>query len=240
MVYGETGRYSLSVNAKLRSVRFWLRIMKMHENRLPRQVYSMMMNLPDEFNMWTTQIKKILIENGFENVWNAQRVDEERVFLKSLRTSLVNKFMSEWNMKLSNSDRYSFYRQYKGHCQVERYLFVIDKKCFRDLLVRFRLGISDLFQYKMRYCAEFVRALCPLCREEDEDEIHFLFRCPALCDLRIQYILPFVNVPHANLLSILLSDDVDSLRALSSYLYKAFKRREEAVESVERDAFYLD
>ena len=42
MACGETGRYPLYVNAIIRSVKYWLKIIYMDEFRLPRRVYEMM------------------------------------------------------------------------------------------------------------------------------------------------------------------------------------------------------
>ena len=45
MVYGETGRTPLHLDAKVSSIRFWLRLMRMEAGRLPRKAYNMLANV---------------------------------------------------------------------------------------------------------------------------------------------------------------------------------------------------
>ena len=45
MIYGETGRTPLHLDAKVSSVRFWLRLMRMEAKRLPRNAYNMLVNI---------------------------------------------------------------------------------------------------------------------------------------------------------------------------------------------------
>ena len=47
MVYGELGRYPLFVNSTLRCLKYWLRVLKMDDSRIPKQTYKMMI-LMDE------------------------------------------------------------------------------------------------------------------------------------------------------------------------------------------------
>ena len=39
LVYGETGRYPLDVNTYTRSVKYWLNLVRMPENRIPSRPY---------------------------------------------------------------------------------------------------------------------------------------------------------------------------------------------------------
>ena len=45
MVYGETGRTPLHLDAKVSSIHFWLRLMRMEAERLPRKAYNMLANV---------------------------------------------------------------------------------------------------------------------------------------------------------------------------------------------------
>ena len=42
MVYGDSGRYVLRINAVLRSIKYWIRISNMKDSRNVRKVYNMM------------------------------------------------------------------------------------------------------------------------------------------------------------------------------------------------------
>ena len=240
MVYGDSGRFPLYINARLRSVKYWLKILRMEENRLPHRVYKMMMSNIDRSVNWAANMRTFLIENGFENVWNRQQVDNETVFLRQLRERLINIFKVDWWRKMQDSNRYSLYRYIKHSWGTEDYLYVIDKKVCRDVYIRFRMGITELYNHTCRYQMEPSNALCPLYREKYEDEVHFLLQCPALCDLREKYLLRYIDSSIDDVLRLFLScGNANIIRSTSLYMYKAFHRRACAVESVEQDNFFL-
>ena len=238
MVYGETGRFPLCINARLRCIKYWLKILKMEESRLPKRVYVMMLNSVEHKWLWTSKVRRLLVDCDLEHVWAAQHVNDEATFLKDVRNKLTYVFYEEWERRIMVSNRYDFYRQFKCCWGVEQYLYDIDKKVFRDVFVRFRMGISDLYVHKFRYTTFDVQKLCPLCREELETEKHFLLCCPALCDLRERYL--YVNGTCENLTSLLSNRQMKTIRSISMYLYKAFSRRQQAVESFESDSFFMD
>ena len=99
-------------------------------------------------------------------------------------------------------------------------------------MVNFRFGNTDLYIHKHRYDT-LIEMLCPLCEEEDEGECHVLVRFPAVDDLRQKYIVPHViencNNENCNLLIYLMKNEEQNIiRAVSTYLYHYFKRRESA------------
>ena len=58
-VYGETGRYPLYVNSAVRCIRYWLRILKLDPDRLPKQAYTMLFNMDERGkNCWATSVRK--------------------------------------------------------------------------------------------------------------------------------------------------------------------------------------
>ena len=73
---------------------------------------------------------------------------------------------------LNASSRFDHYREFKTALNEEMYLDCIKQKCFRDFLVRIRLGISNLKVQKNRYARSDVPQDkdCPLCaRMQDKD-----------------------------------------------------------------------
>ena len=238
MIYGDCGRYPLWINASVRCVRYWMRILKMDKCRLPYQVYNMMLNKSEDCQTWVSKVRGILLRHGFEAIWEAQQVDEERSFISRLKERLVGQFLQEWKTKLGASDRYILYRQIKSAFKVENYLHVLKNKMSRDMYIRFRMGITDLFIHKSRYKKDPESRLCPLCTEREEDENHFLLYCPALYDLQEKYL--FVHVPPSTtdpLVHILLNQETEVIRSVSAYLYRAFKRRSDAMEMTKTDGF---
>ena len=129
MVYGDTGRFPLSVNAKLRCVKFWLKILEMDEYRLPHRVYKMMYMSRNE-KSWAAKVKNILMDCGCIEIWSNQRVPNKTAFLKIIREKLISTFHAEWKLRISSSDRYSFYNLFKTSFGTESYLHFLDKKVF--------------------------------------------------------------------------------------------------------------
>ena len=104
---------------------------------------------------------------------------------------------------------------------------------FRDLRNRFRFGISELYAHKLRFCSEPSRTVCPLCSEQEEDEMRLLLLCPALCDLYDIFICPHVHLDTGNPLShLLLSCDMKVIRSVGTFLYRGLQGRSEALEQL--------
>ena len=236
MVYGDTGRYPLRINAALRSVKYWLRLLRMDDERYPRQMYQMMFDSSGEQCNWVSRVKTLSLLYSFDREWSNQRVENENIFINRLKERMVLQFEEEWKSEVQNKSRFSSYKQIKQVCTVEPYLYALDKKPYRDAWIRFRLGISDLYVHKNRYNCNSYPTVCPLCMEEDEDENHFLFYCPAFFDLRKIYILPHVREQTNNLFQSLFSTmEASVMRGVSNYLYQSFKRRRLAVETLDME-----
>ena len=141
MIYGETGRYPITVIALVRTLSYWLKLTKMPIDRLPKQAYLMLMNntsTPTERN-WAKGIELFLSKIGYNFVWANGGCTNEKAFLKSVEQRLRDFFRQEWCAKLSNGNRFAFYRTIKSSFQLEIYLNNINIKKFRDAFIRFRM-----------------------------------------------------------------------------------------------------
>ena len=111
------------------------------------------------------------------------------------------------------------------------YLFTIKKAVLRKHLVRFRLGVSPLKTYRLRYSERTPDIfICPFC-DTNESEIHFLLVCPKYKTLRETY-LPskFYNRPSAFKVAVLLADTRLSF-PLAIYISKAFDLRANSISN---------
>ena len=60
--------------------------------------------------------------------------------------------------------------------------------------------------------------VCPMCMEEEEDEIHFILHCPVYHDLRQKYLALFDSLPNVNTFLLLLrSVDASLMKSLCTY-----------------------
>ena len=58
-------------------------------------------------------------------------------------------------------------------------------------MTKFRFGVSDLAVHFYRYRNYVERDLvCPMYKEDKEDEVHFVLRCSFLEDMRNEFITP--------------------------------------------------
>ena len=56
VVYGETGRNPLYVNSAIRCIKHWLRILKLDSARLPKQAYTILLNMDDRGNNYWVRL----------------------------------------------------------------------------------------------------------------------------------------------------------------------------------------
>ena len=107
------------------------------------------------------------------------------------------------------------------------------KRCFRDSYIQFRFGISPIHVHRMRYKKDVVprQLLCPLCKNEIDDESHVLFRCGAYnCYRKDVNIIPSTVQNTSSALSrVMAADDEESIIQLSRFLYRVFDMRNRAV-----------
>ena len=225
-IYAETGRYPLFVCSKLRAIKFWFKLLKWPKERHSRSGYDMLTNLDSNArHSWVSDIKQLLFSNGYGHVWLFQQAGCENRFLKQFKQTLVDCYKQSWHDKISHSDQNEFYYSFKDVIAKERYLtsqFL--PKVFRDVLLKFRLGVSAINCHRYRFDNNITRRYCPFCSVHMETEMHVIFVCKAYDDLRTKLPEQIVSSPNVRSLLTLLSSD-EYVYCLSKYLYYVFKRR---------------
>ena len=104
-MYAETGRFPLSITLKLRSLKYWFRLLKLDSKRICKQAYETLLLLSEHgSDNWVTQIKQLLQINGFGIVWLSKGVGCEKMFIKEIKLRLIDCFRQNWNEKMSNSE----------------------------------------------------------------------------------------------------------------------------------------
>ena len=92
-MYGESGRYPLAVSSQIRSIKYWLRLLKLNQDWLPFGVYRCSQNLTERGKVsWAGRGKELLLKQGFGEVWYNQRVGEEKKFLRTFSQRLKDCF----------------------------------------------------------------------------------------------------------------------------------------------------
>ena len=231
-LYAETGRYPLSINHKLRCLKYWFRLLKLDSTRICKQAYEMLLSLSEKgSDNWVTDIKTLLLTNGFGIVWLHKGVGNEKVFLQSMKTRLVDNFKQNWNAKMSVSDNFQCFYSYKSHIAPE--LFLNDGsfgRMHRNVLIKFRLGVSKLYGHMYKFHKNKSLLKCPFCKNVNEDEFHILYRCPIYEDIRLN-MLPNNMLCERNVHSMcrLMSESVFH-KCVARYLVAMFIKRNELLE----------
>ena len=229
LIYGELGRFPLYIDSALSSIRYWFKLQKLLLVRLPKQAYVMDKNnnvgnlTVAHTHSWSVSVKRCFDLFGFSNVWLNGGVGNEKAFLKLLKQRMIDCYRQDWSNKLNDSDRFCTYRSFKCLFEPERYLTDITIVKFRNVLVRFRMGVNEL-NVNNRYTNK--SHLCPFC-EAIENEMHFLFHCSKYKEIREKYIMKYIKNAHdASLVFLLQNENVFATRSVAMYLFYALKLRE--------------
>ena len=85
-VLGECGRLPIYYHTMKRFIRYWVKLIQMPQERLPRQAYLMLCNLDNlGRHTWATSVKHILYSYGFGHVWITQEIGNKQAFFQSLK-----------------------------------------------------------------------------------------------------------------------------------------------------------
>lgn len=222
-IYGETGRYPLYINSAVRCIRYWLKLLKLDVNRIPKQAYVMLINLDEKGkDCWVTKLKNTLFSLGFGYVWIQQSVGCENGFVKIFKQRIKDTHIQEWDSSVKEKEKYQNYRTFKHLFRTENYLDFIHIKSFRDCLIKLRLGVLPLKASSFRLDVNvFGNKMCAVC-DEMETENHFISNCPLYNDIRAQYLTFHFQC----YLHILQNNSKFQLWRLCLFIFHALKRRD--------------
>ena len=190
IVYGETGRYPLSINHKINSLRYWLRLQRLPNTRINKQAYDMLVNLAEQGKSnWASHIRDLLFQNGFGIAWISGQVGNEKMFLNMVKERLKDCYIQGWSSKILNSEHLNVYSGFKSIFMPELYLYnSYLHKSLRNILTKFRCGVSEINSHRHKFSKNVNIMHCPLCDYCRESEIHFLLICTYYEDLRVFYL----------------------------------------------------
>ena len=187
-VHGELGRFPLVVNCCIRVKWYWFRLLKMDNSRLTYQAYKMLWNLNENGKKnWVTTVRQTLFHLGHGFVWLNQGVATEQHFIAQLKQRFIDVSSQEWMANLRGSTRFDIYIWFKTSIKDETYLDFVWVKCFRDALIRFRLGITGLKTRKSIYISHVADNNCPFCKvvRKTSTIFYFIVKSMKLFDQKI-------------------------------------------------------
>ena len=133
-------------------------------------------------------------------------------------------YKQEWSTSILQKDMYAKYRDFNNKNESERYFEFVDIKCFRDYLVKLRLGLLPL-NYST-FSSLFSRDTpdgCDYCGEF-EDEKHLICFCPLYENIRVKYLNGLLTGPQCynNLLR---CNTIHTARNLGAFVFYAMRIR---------------
>jgi hypothetical protein len=229
-VYGELGKFPLSILCKERSLKFWNKIV----NNQHSPIYSMYLDQCVNGNnkCWARQAHTIINELGFSYLLDNYNVisDFSLIFKQRLR----DQFIQNWHEQINNMPKLFYFRNFKSNFCFEEYLNVIQNDKLRKRLTCFRLGSHSLEIETGRYIGlNRSERICKLCTQNMiESEYHFLLCCPFYSELRKLFIRN-ASFPTLNkFYYIMSSNNKHRLLLISKYLDKAFDLRSNTMEQM--------
>ena len=230
MVYGETGRYPLFIITWTKCIKYWLKLTQLPSKRICRQAYNMLLNLLElGKENWAYSIQNILNTHGFGIVWMCQGVGDTKNFLSEFKDRLISSYKQGWHAKLVGSEKYEWFLSFKSIFETEKYITVVNNKWHRLSLARFRLRVLGLNAKKRWYDTDTdasTQSPCPMCGDQTEDEIHFIFDCKSYDDIRNKCLV-FDDrfVLERDITQLFLSDNNIKIQSFSRFIALAWTRR---------------
>ena len=152
ILYGELGRYPISILIKSRIIGFWQRIVNGKQDKIA-QIIKILLALHegDHFHSkWLLSVKNCLILSDNQHAWDLQ----EYVPLgltKLVKMKLIENYKQEWGDTVFNSSKCLNYRIFKTELEFEQYFNLLPNDLatavchFKSLNRKLRWSIADVF-----------------------------------------------------------------------------------------------
>ena len=183
MVYGESGRYPLSMIVKSRMIGFWADTV-LNVNKLSNRVYYLLRELHDNgtfLSPWLLVIKNTLFDAGLECVWDNNRFSSKDSLLRNIKSQLVIRYKEQWRNELEISSKCLLYKYYKHDISLERNIVSLPES-FAFILIKFRCSNHKLpIEQGRKFGIERENRICQKCNLNSiGDEFHLIFECPSV------------------------------------------------------------
>ena len=174
----------------LSSIRLWNRIVNSEHGSLTRNIFE-----------WNVQ-------NLHKNSWESnmliffESLNRVDIFIEAKELNTNNLFEQlmdiqhdEWSQQVACKTKLRTFTLFKDNFETELFIKQRIPKFQRSIFAQLRVGILPLeIEVGRYYRIKVENRICKLCKEDIEDEIHFMCKCKCLKEIRDKYFLLF-NVP---------------------------------------------
>ena len=195
MVFGETGKFPVSVTIKSRMLSFWYSIATNHQTeKLSTLIYKCLLKMYESktyANKYIKYIHNLLNEMGLSYVWlhQASLGANPLWFKEKVKRCLKDSFLQLWYMHVENDEMFLNYRMFKTSFCVDPYYLLLPYKYMINIL-KFRITNNNLPVNTLRYTdTPRNERKCEKCTVHDvADEFHYLLVCPIFDSDRKRYL----------------------------------------------------
>lgn len=245
-LYSETGTFPLHIRHKFQMIKYWHRLLSLPDSHILKSVYNGMYDLHEMGNInWCSKIKTILTEVDMIDVWEKQNMDSKT--LATVKEKLYKSFMDKIMFDIAeNFPKLRTFKKFKGEYKLENYISELHDDRYIKAIFRFRVSSHNLRIETGRYERNFDEKLpaelrlCKICNENAvEDEKHFLLECEEfqiernrMLEIINRYIDTDSYRSEKFFCDIMICKNIEVMKALGSYLFNCFKRRNELLNCI--------
>ena len=229
MVYGESGRFPLSITIQTRMVSYCAKMLQGQENKIVSTVYRYLFSRynNENVNLWIYFIH-IFDSCGFPNIWADQTstMSDVKWITAVIKQRLKDQYIQKWANEIDISSKGHIYKIFKHNFGFEKYLSLLSKKFWKPL-VKFRTSNHHLPIEVGRWCGiPLADRTCTLCDTGKlADEFHFILECEATSTLRKQFLAPrYCRAPNIlKFKELMTSSNLKTLKTISLFISKIFE-----------------
>lgn len=121
-LYGELGRYPLSIVIQTRMINYWARLNNSKNSKLNVILYNSLLELHNKNiyrSKWILQIKSIFDACGMSNVFENPTNFNKEWLKHAITRKLKDQFLQTWQENLNKHSIYSNYKSYKNTLELE-------------------------------------------------------------------------------------------------------------------------
>ena len=191
ILYGELGRYPITIQIKSRMVGFWQRIVNEKQDKIAHRLYKILLTMHEgDFfrSKWLLSVKNGLILSGNQHARDLQ-ANVPLGLAKLVEMKLIENFKQERGDTVSHSSKCINNRIFKTELEFEQYFNLLPND-LATAVCHFRsLNHKLPIEYGRLWGVERDDRTCELCfLNKLGDEFHYLFECSYFKDQRRKYL----------------------------------------------------
>ena len=136
-IYGELGRFPLSINVKIKIVKYFLNHYRTKSNNciLFTDFDKVQRENADRISKlkWASKVKDLLERCGFHDIWLFPASVNLEIFLPISKRRLMDFFVNDWHTDIQNKTSLTLFRILKSEIEISNYLIKIYNSSYRNL-----------------------------------------------------------------------------------------------------------